>query len=231
MKHAKTLITAALTGALAVGCVTGALATNGSITKELFYQDIKITLNGNPIIPRDAQGNTVEPFTIDGTTYLPVRGIADALGLGVEWDGNTNTVILTGGAGSLLSEVNSVYRISQSYEYNDATIGDFYIHINDGVEITDTSRGKAVSVSFTGTNISGKVTSINQSVKFRAFQKSILLRDANTDPSAWVSSRLGGEVTVTYSFYVNDLESPIEFEVYDAHNGGSQIAKATFVRT
>ena len=65
------------------------------VTAELIYRDIKITLDGNELIPKDAQGNVVEPFIIDGTTYLPVRGISSALGLDIDWDGTTNTVILT----------------------------------------------------------------------------------------------------------------------------------------
>lgn len=35
------------------------------------------------------------PFTIDGTTYLPVASLSRMLGLDVEWDGPNNTVILT----------------------------------------------------------------------------------------------------------------------------------------
>lgn len=61
----------------------------------LNYQGIKITLDGEEITPKDGAGNVVEPFTIDGTTYLPVRAIGNALGLEVGWDGTTNTVILT----------------------------------------------------------------------------------------------------------------------------------------
>ncbi len=71
-----------------------ALASNGSKTAELFYRDIKITLNGKEVTPRDANGNSVEPFIIDGTTYLPVRAVAGALNLDVEWESSTNTVIL-----------------------------------------------------------------------------------------------------------------------------------------
>ncbi len=56
------------------------------------YNDIKITLNGHTIQPKDANGNIVEPFTIDGTTYLPVRAIANALGFAVNWDGVSHTV-------------------------------------------------------------------------------------------------------------------------------------------
>lgn len=58
------------------------------------YKDIKITLDGVQIVPKDANGNAIEPFVSGGTTYLPIRGIANALGLGVDWDGKTNTVIL-----------------------------------------------------------------------------------------------------------------------------------------
>ena len=31
----------------------------------------------------------------DGTNYLPVRALAEALGLDVAWDGSTSTVVLT----------------------------------------------------------------------------------------------------------------------------------------
>ena len=61
----------------------------------LTYNDIKITLDGVTVIPKDAAGNVVEPFVIDGTTFLPVRAIANALGIRVEWDGVTKTVRLS----------------------------------------------------------------------------------------------------------------------------------------
>lgn len=61
---------------------------------ERFYKNIKITLNGITIEPKDANGNIVEPFIIDGTTYLPVRAICNALGLEVNWNSETNTVEL-----------------------------------------------------------------------------------------------------------------------------------------
>lgn len=84
----------------------------------LDYVGIKITLDGTEIIPKDANGNVVEPFAIEGTTYLPVRGIANALGLGVSWDGATQTVVLsspgktagTGGqtAGAVIMDKNGI---------------------------------------------------------------------------------------------------------------------------
>ena len=75
--------------------VVPALASSGTKDATLYYRDIKITLDGNTIIPKDASGNAVEPFIIDGTTYLPVRGIAPALGLSVDWDAANSIVKLT----------------------------------------------------------------------------------------------------------------------------------------
>lgn len=82
-----------------IGCAvviaSTAYATVGSRTAELFYNNIKIMLNGKEVVPTDGNGNTIEPFIIDGTTYLPVRGVASALGLDVGWDAETSTVVLT----------------------------------------------------------------------------------------------------------------------------------------
>lgn len=67
----------------------------GTAQKDLYYNQIKITVNANTIIPLDANGSFAEPFIIDGTTYLPVRAVASVLGLKVGWDGKTSTVMLT----------------------------------------------------------------------------------------------------------------------------------------
>ncbi|MBE6688889.1 MAG: copper amine oxidase N-terminal domain-containing protein [Ruminococcaceae bacterium] len=80
---------------LTVGVVLSiASASVGNIEKTLLYDNIKITLDGEEIKPADVNGNYIEPFIIEGTTYLPVRGIASSLGLSVGWDGETNTVKL-----------------------------------------------------------------------------------------------------------------------------------------
>ncbi|MBQ9976669.1 MAG: hypothetical protein IJP16_09160 [Clostridia bacterium] len=55
-------------------------ASKRSVKATLDYNDIKICIDGNYITPKDAGGNVVEPFIINGTTYLPVRAVASALG-------------------------------------------------------------------------------------------------------------------------------------------------------
>lgn len=74
-----------------------ALASSEAVDAELTYRGITVELDGQAVILTDGGGNGVEPFIIGGTTYLPLRAVAGALGLGVDWDGATGTVILTSG--------------------------------------------------------------------------------------------------------------------------------------
>ena len=76
------------------GIVLGAAADEIYQTVQIAYNNIKICLDGTFIEPKDAAGNTVEPFTMNGTTYLPVRAVAGAFGKEVGWDEATQTVYL-----------------------------------------------------------------------------------------------------------------------------------------
>ena len=95
-------------------------------TKEivLTYCGISITLDGSDLIPADANGSAVEPFIFDGTIYLPVRGIASALGLSVSWDNLTSTIGLSsGGTASAASDAKATYALVPAQEvYRDISI-------------------------------------------------------------------------------------------------------------
>lgn len=65
-----------------------------SETAQIFYNNIKIFINGGEIIPKDANGNETEAFIMNGTTYLPVRAISQAFGQEVEWDGATQSIYI-----------------------------------------------------------------------------------------------------------------------------------------
>lgn len=66
----------------------------GKKTIDVDYLDIKLVVNGKEVIPKDVNGKVVEPFAYNGTTYLPVRAVGEALGKTVRWDGETKTVHL-----------------------------------------------------------------------------------------------------------------------------------------
>ena len=99
MKRFSRLLVVLLVVCTVAGLSVTTLASNSKVSKDLYYRDIKINLNGEMITPTDVAGNSVEPFIIDGTTYLPVRAVSNALGLTVGWDNATSTVSLSGGAG------------------------------------------------------------------------------------------------------------------------------------
>lgn len=92
MKRTHAWIAAALAAAL---LATPVLASTGRVEKALDYLDIKLIVDGEEITPTNVNGDHTEPFAMDGTVYVPVRAISETLGLDVEWDANTNSVIMT----------------------------------------------------------------------------------------------------------------------------------------
>ncbi|MBQ4556655.1 MAG: hypothetical protein IJA60_03295 [Clostridia bacterium] len=60
------------------------------------YRNIKLVVDGVLVEPKDANGNVVEPFIYNGTTYLPVRAVATAFEKDVAWDGE-NAIVYLGG--------------------------------------------------------------------------------------------------------------------------------------
>lgn len=84
------LLTVAMLFAFTAGVVAGPDVEN--ITASL-ANDIKITLNGKDWTPMD-NGNPMAPIVYNGRTYLPVRAVGEAVGIKVDWDEATRTVIL-----------------------------------------------------------------------------------------------------------------------------------------
>ena len=76
--------------AFAAGAVAGPAVTN--ITASL-ANDFKFTLDGEAWTPMDG-GNAMAPIVYNDRTYLPVRAIAEALDIDVNWDEATRTVVL-----------------------------------------------------------------------------------------------------------------------------------------
>ena len=82
-----------ISATLIVGCIT-AFAANTTTLYDVIANGIKIVVDGKEVNPTDANGNKVEPIIYNGTTYLPVRAVANAFGKAVYWDGPNYTVYL-----------------------------------------------------------------------------------------------------------------------------------------
>lgn len=86
------LIAGMLIGATITGGVV--FAATGTKTIEVLYNNIKVYKDNVLCELKDANGNTVEPFIYNGTTYMPVRGTANLAGMDVTWEGETRSVYL-----------------------------------------------------------------------------------------------------------------------------------------
>lgn len=69
---------------------TAALAMTGTLSVDITYRNIQITVNGDRVaVPAEN-----EPFIYQDRTYVPLRVVSEALGYDVDWDGDTSTVMI-----------------------------------------------------------------------------------------------------------------------------------------
>ncbi len=71
-----------------------AIAKVGTEAINITYRNIKVYLDNREVSLKDANGNIVEPFIIDGTTYLPLRAVSEALDLKVDWEEEDSSIFI-----------------------------------------------------------------------------------------------------------------------------------------
>lgn len=87
-----------LIGACTVGLLlsVGTAYADGKLTTIKIVQGgIKLFVDGKLVKPTDSDGKVVEPFIYDGTTYLPLRALSNALTnyeKEVSWDAKTSSI-------------------------------------------------------------------------------------------------------------------------------------------
>lgn len=88
-----------LTTLLLVGLAVPALAA--PIMKSIEVQTgIRVFIDDKELIPKDANGNPVEVFIYNGTTYLPARAICEAIGKPLQWDSSIHGIYIGNHASS-----------------------------------------------------------------------------------------------------------------------------------
>lgn len=72
------------------------VAANPQIYKITAYinNELKFTVNGESFHPKDENSKSISPIVYDNRTYLPVRAISEAVGLDVDYDESTNTIVI-----------------------------------------------------------------------------------------------------------------------------------------
>ena len=86
-KHFKLVCLTLAMGTLLTGTVAN--AATGTKNLKAYYNNIKIVYNGTT----KSLSSDMEPFIVNDRTYVPLRGIAEILGAGVDY--SNNTVIIT----------------------------------------------------------------------------------------------------------------------------------------
>lgn len=106
----KKRILAALAALGVIATASAAWASTGSQNIQVIYRNIKLVVNGVPV------QTSAEPFIYNGTTYLPVRAVSEALGQDVSWDGETSTVYVgKQPEGNYLTDIEPYYKPDYYY--------------------------------------------------------------------------------------------------------------------
>ena len=120
-----------LSAMLAVNLLSPALAAAGKMVE--IYTGVSIYIDDVKLDPKDANGNPVEVFIYNGTTYVPLRAVSEAFGKPAQWDGQTSSAYI----GKHASDTPAAYLNELDY-FNQSTtwVTDQMTKDNLGIEHT-----------------------------------------------------------------------------------------------
>ena len=93
LHRVRDFLAGALTMALVAGLAVPAGAALASKTIQVLTGS-EIYVDGVKMEPTDANGNPVDTFVYNGTTYVPLRAVSEYLGKNVSWDGASQRVYI-----------------------------------------------------------------------------------------------------------------------------------------
>ncbi|MBP1932551.1 stalk domain-containing protein [Ammoniphilus resinae] len=109
---------------------TGTYASQAKKMIEATYQDIKIVYNGNEVAV-DAQ---TEPFTIKGTTFIPLRQMGELYNKNVQWDAINHKILITDKAPVVVPDSSQVIALKVEIANKDARIKQLEQQLADAKE-------------------------------------------------------------------------------------------------
>lgn len=192
--------------ALCLGLGTAALAAGGTRTIEVLT-GMKVLVNGEEFTPTDVNGNAVDVFAYNGTTYVPIRAMSEAFGLEVGYDAAQQAAVVNGTAGSSVTAPDTrdvVYILSHAPEdvtMEDGTVQTFYNEIYEELrwQVEDSDQFTAEIVS--GTLPAG----ITYNEDDRVFEGRFEAAETQ-DVVVRFTPDQGEAFTLTYRFVINDTE-------------------------
>lgn len=214
MKKKKFVSAIAMTLALLCAFTLGANAS-GTLQEIKAYLNAGITIkmDGVEQTLKDANGTRIYPITYNGSTYLPVRAVSDMLGVGVDWDQATQSVLLGKQASGVdLIETYNIFHTSKGDR--ECTAGQIRIADNQTAEISGITQshwlrlmcawGASVSASY---NLQGKHETLTFSYYSDKDATLKVTGDDGTDLGEY--SITGGAIAKTVTiplFHTNELK-------------------------
>ena len=92
----KKLLKGYVLGILTMALLIPSMAVIANNTRDISatFRNIRIFVDGEEFVPRDAHGNHVEPFLVDGSVFMSLRAASEIAGLIPSWDGENAFVHL-----------------------------------------------------------------------------------------------------------------------------------------
>lgn len=167
------------------------------------YTGISVYVDDQEIIPTDVNGNRVDVFYYNGTTYLPARAISKVFGKPIQWEGKTQSIYI----GSHKSDKPAVWL--QELDYftgNDLRVRD-NVKDNMGNNRQETISGNGYTGEFDNTYlINGQYSAISGTL----FQ---IYDERSTEGERASKLKIYGDGDLLYSAEVRGGVEPVDFQV------------------
>ena len=187
MKSGKRFVSLVLALVMICSLMVNASAaeTQEEIKAQLSY-DITVSYNGETQALTDAAGNIVYPISYNGTTYLPVRAVSYVLGIAVDWDGATQTVLLSDGETAAPKAVPASDSPSGSKDITAQLDPGITVKYNGEVQtMTDAAGNTVYPVSYNGTTylpVRAVSNMLGVAVDWDGTTQTVLLGGSDSDP-------------------------------------------------
>lgn len=110
---------------------------------QVFFKDINLYVDSVPLNLFDGSGRYIEPFIFNDTTYLPLRAVAEALHMKVDWDQSLYCVRLTSGIDAPATKIGTITRTGVSQQEILVSYHDISIFV-DGIRLSASSGSTLV---------------------------------------------------------------------------------------
>lgn len=135
--------------------------SNGQINSQGNGRSVHLTIGSTQA---SVNGNSftmdVAPFTVAGRTEVPLRFVAQALGANVSWNGNTETVYITSGAGGNVTytpqpSTNQSFYLKNEHPANGSTVHNTHPYLS--AQFSEPVNRDSLRVSVDGRDLTSQV--------------------------------------------------------------------------